>query len=109
MVAAGQPAPVDRTVPPVRQAGGPSDEEILDVARRGNKIEAIKMARQAYGWGLREAKDWLRNLEAKDVKKAIESLPPGDRGKEVVAPKGQAKTYEHPYYWAAFTLQGEWR
>jgi len=58
--AAGQPpAPAQNAVPPVRTAGGPSDEEILDVARRGNKIEAIKMARQAYGWGLREAKDWV--------------------------------------------------
>ena len=62
-VAAGQPAPVEREVPPVRQTGGPSDEEILDVARRGNKIEAIKMARQAYGWGLREAKDWVEAHE----------------------------------------------
>src|SRR5262249_10569271 len=56
---------------------------------------------------LREAKKWLRSLEAKDAEKEIESLPPGERGKVVKAPKGQSKTYEHPYYWAAFTLIGD--
>jgi CHAT domain-containing protein/Tfp pilus assembly protein PilF len=56
---------------------------------------------------LREAKEWLRSLEAKDAEKEVESLPPGERGKMVQAPKGQSKTYEHPYYWAAFTLVGD--
>jgi CHAT domain-containing protein len=53
---------------------------------------------------LQEAKQWLRSLSAKDVTKQVESLP---RGKQVPAPKTQAKTYEHPYYWAAFTLIGD--
>src|SRR5262249_37743585 len=56
---------------------------------------------------LDEAKRWLRDLPAKQVEEEEESLPPGDRGKMVKAPKGQAKTYEHPYYWAAFTLIGD--
>jgi CHAT domain-containing protein/Tfp pilus assembly protein PilF len=53
---------------------------------------------------LQEAKDWLRKLTAKEAQKAIESLP---RGKLTDAPKTQAKSYEHPYYWAAFTLIGD--
>jgi CHAT domain-containing protein len=53
---------------------------------------------------LQEAKDWLRKLSLKEAEKAIEALP---RGKVVSAPKGQAKSYEHPYYWAAFTLIGD--
>jgi CHAT domain-containing protein len=53
---------------------------------------------------LQEAKDWLRKLTVKQAEKAIESLP---RGKVGPAPKGQAKSYEHPYYWAAFTLIGD--
>jgi hypothetical protein len=53
---------------------------------------------------LQEAKDWLRKLTLKEAEKAIESLP---RGKIGPAPKGKAKSYEHPYYWAAFTLIGD--
>src|SRR5262249_46845412 len=56
---------------------------------------------------LQEAKRWLRELTAKEVEKEVESLPRGDRGNLVKAPKGQAKTYEHPFYWAAFTLIGD--
>jgi CHAT domain-containing protein len=53
---------------------------------------------------LQESKDWLRKLTAKEAQKAIESLP---RGKLTDAPKIQAKSYQHPYYWAAFTLIGD--
>lgn len=53
---------------------------------------------------LQEAKDWLRKLSAQDAEAAIKSLP---RGKLVSTPKAAAKTYGHPYYWAAFTLIGD--
>jgi tetratricopeptide (TPR) repeat protein len=53
---------------------------------------------------LDEAKKWLRSLTSREAEIAIESLP---RGKFTYAPKGQSKTYEHPYYWAAFTLIGD--
>jgi CHAT domain-containing protein len=53
---------------------------------------------------LQEAKAWLRSLSSKEVEKAIDSLP---RGKLVSRPKGQGKAYEHPHYWAAFTLIGD--
>lgn len=46
-------------MPGPRTVGAASDEEILAVARAGNKIQAIKMAREAHGWGLKEAKDWV--------------------------------------------------
>jgi ribosomal protein L7/L12 len=63
-VAAGRPAPdapatATPVAPAMRGPLTPRDEEILAVARAGNKIEAIKMARLSYGWGLREAKDWV--------------------------------------------------
>jgi hypothetical protein len=53
---------------------------------------------------LQEAKQWLRKLTLKEAEKAIESLP---RGKVGPAPLGPARSYEHPYYWAAFTLIGD--
>jgi CHAT domain-containing protein len=55
---------------------------------------------------LAEAKQWLRGLSAKEIEKAVESLP---RGKLVPAPKSRqtAKPFAHPYYWAGFVLVGD--
>ncbi len=36
---------------------GPADDEVLEMARRGDKIGAIKMYRERTGAGLKEAKD----------------------------------------------------
>jgi CHAT domain-containing protein/tetratricopeptide (TPR) repeat protein len=78
---------------------------------------------------LAEAKEWLRKLSAKEAELAARALPRAlivavpkpwggrwavtvaqvelSRGKPLPAPKQQAKPYEHPYYWAAFTLLGD--
>jgi CHAT domain-containing protein len=55
---------------------------------------------------LREAKEWLRNLSAKEVKVAVERLPRGKSDKPVPLRK-EAKPFAHPYYWAAFVLIGD--
>jgi CHAT domain-containing protein len=57
---------------------------------------------------LQEAKEWLRNLSAKEVKAEVGKLPPA-RGK---APgparlRKEGRPFEHPYYWAAFVLLGD--
>jgi CHAT domain-containing protein len=53
---------------------------------------------------LREAKQWLRKLALKEAKQAVIALP---RGKRLAAPEGSDRPYEHPHYWAAFTLIGD--
>ncbi len=43
----------------------PSQREAIGAAlKSGNKIEAIKLCREASGMGLAEAKDWVEKLEA---------------------------------------------
>lgn len=39
-------------------------EAIVAALKRGNKIEAVKLCREATGLGLAEAKDWVEKLEA---------------------------------------------
>jgi ribosomal protein L7/L12 len=39
------------------------DIEILRLAEQGKKILAIKRAREIYGYGLKEAKDYVEKLE----------------------------------------------
>ena len=38
-------------------------QKLLDLVRRGEKIEAIKMLRQETGIGLKEAKDVIEGME----------------------------------------------
>jgi CHAT domain-containing protein len=77
---------------------------------------------------LKEAQTWLRGLSVKQAESAARGLgyrravavlsPWGGywpdplegtltRGKRLAAPKAQARPYEHPYFWAAFTLVGD--
>jgi CHAT domain-containing protein/Tfp pilus assembly protein PilF len=64
---------------------------------------------------LEEARNWLRNLSAKEAGEAVASLPRGSikalsgTGK-VPAPRpvpAGEKPYAHPYYWSAFVLIGD--
>jgi tetratricopeptide (TPR) repeat protein len=55
---------------------------------------------------LAEAKEWLRNLSAKEVKVEVERLPRGKAEKPVPLRK-EARPFAHPYYWAAFVLIGD--
>ena len=51
---------------PVAAAGWPTlpvvDADIARVVAKGNKIEAIKLAREKYGLGLKEAKDYVEGM-----------------------------------------------
>ena len=55
-----------QSVPASQATGRPTLPKVdVDVARilaRGNKIEAIKVARDKYGLGLREAKDYVERM-----------------------------------------------
>jgi ribosomal protein L7/L12 len=61
-----EPTWEQQSVPASPATGGPTLPEVdVDVARilaRGNKIEAIKVARDKYGLGLREAKDYVERM-----------------------------------------------
>ncbi|MFM8471324.1 MAG: ribosomal protein L7/L12 [Limisphaerales bacterium] len=50
-------------------------EAILAEVKGGNKIEAIKLCREATGMGLAEAKDWVERLETSP---GASLLPAGD-------------------------------
>lgn len=41
------------------------DEDIVKLIQQKRKIEAIKRAREIYGFGLKEAKDYVEDLEEK--------------------------------------------
>jgi ribosomal protein L7/L12 len=41
------------------------DKDIADLIQRDRKIEAIKRAREIYGFGLKEAKDYVEDLSEK--------------------------------------------
>jgi CHAT domain-containing protein/tetratricopeptide (TPR) repeat protein len=56
--------------------------------------------------GLREAKDWLRHLDAAEAGERLAALPRGTIGAKRPAPAGP-KPYAHPYYWAGFILVGD--
>jgi CHAT domain-containing protein/Tfp pilus assembly protein PilF len=57
---------------------------------------------------LREAKEWLRGLTAKEVDQALVQLPRGEPREKPAAPvPATVHPYAHPYYWAAFILIGD--
>jgi ribosomal protein L7/L12 len=41
------------------------DTEIVQILKQGRKIEAIKRTREIYGYGLKEAKDYVDQLDWK--------------------------------------------
>ena len=44
---------------------GMAEAKVVDMLKKGNKIEAIKIYREIYNCGLAEAKQAVENLEAK--------------------------------------------
>jgi tetratricopeptide (TPR) repeat protein len=54
---------------------------------------------------LEEAKNWLRNLSATEVKREVERLR--GKGKAPVTERKEARPFAHPYFWAAFVLVGD--
>jgi CHAT domain-containing protein len=55
---------------------------------------------------LREAKEWLCNISAKEAKATVASLPRGKVEARKPGAKG-ARPDAHPYYWAGFILIGD--
>jgi hypothetical protein len=47
------------------EVGGSIDPNILEAIRHGNKIEAIRIYREQTGFGLKEAKDVIDELETR--------------------------------------------
>ena len=43
----------------MRATSNPLPANVLDALQAGNKIEAIRLLREATGLGLKEAKDWV--------------------------------------------------
>ena len=70
-------APDDASPSPRRRtAGALVDSQARDLLARGNKIEAIKIVRQATGSGLKEAKEYVEAIESRSVVTVGESPPP---------------------------------
>lgn len=61
------PTTVAERRPRLRQAGSLIDSQVRDLLARGNKIEAIKIVRQATGMGLGEAKNYVETLERTQI------------------------------------------
>jgi CHAT domain-containing protein/Flp pilus assembly protein TadD len=58
---------------------------------------------------LREAKQWLRNLNAREIAAEVARLPRvrGTEGPAQIVSAKVAKPFAHPYYWSAFILMGD--
>jgi hypothetical protein len=73
--------------------------EVVDALRRGNKIEAIKLLRNATGLGLKEAKDAVERIEVG------ESLAPSERvnsptlSREIETAPGEVRRSGSPWRW----------
>ncbi len=65
----GKRAVPDGTLPSPRRrmAGALVDSHVRDLLARGNKLEAIKIVRQATGMGLAEAKNYVETLERTQI------------------------------------------
>lgn len=60
----GAPLSIGVTNQPVQSLSGDLHDQIIELLRRGNKIEAIKVYRQATGMGLKDAKDAVEAIES---------------------------------------------
>ena len=63
----------DFTVAPADKAA--QETQILELARLGQKIEAIKLARIRYGYSLSQAKDFVTELQERPVLSAQQERP----------------------------------
>lgn len=77
------------TLPETTEASQPAtltsaaQDEVLALLAQGRKIEAIKVARQHTGWGLKEAKDYVETLPASDPPLAPYEAPEADHATEL--------------------------
>jgi CHAT domain-containing protein len=55
---------------------------------------------------LQQAKDWLRQLDSKEVKSLVAALRRGKTVRPAKLPVA-ARPFAHPYYWAGFILVGD--
>jgi CHAT domain-containing protein len=101
---------------------GENDEEGNVEKSKSRKVEINAGGRMTKAEALKEAKHWLRNLTADEVRELLGSSDQsaqlasasGDRGipdvKQTVesnsAEAADTRPFEHPYYWAAFILIG---
>lgn len=93
-VYAPQPAPVYAPQPAPAPVGGQAEQEAVALIKKGMKINAIKVVREAYGLSLREAKDWADAAEQGNVRllgsaQTISAPPQAPRNVEA-APNGGA-------------------
>lgn len=59
------------------------EQEIRALIAKGNKIEAIKLYREAMGVGLKEAKDWVDKESGTPASNFAERRKPVDAAKKV--------------------------
>jgi hypothetical protein len=61
------PSVSNESRPPIKRAGALVDSQVRDLLAHGNKVEAIKIVRQATGMGLAEAKNYVEALESRQI------------------------------------------
>ena len=54
---------------------GPLPPAVVEALQRGNKVEAIKLLRDATGLGLKEAKDWVDASQQESHVKSAKAAP----------------------------------
>jgi ribosomal protein L7/L12 len=78
-------------------------DQVLGLIDRNQKVEAIKLVREATGWGLRESKDYVDAL----AHTALPALGPADEA--ALEQKVRALIQEDRYVAGSDVFWGHWR